>query len=268
MRDFYASRSAPLDQADGLRRLFGQGRTRYIAVASNPHVAFATVLIERLTSAIAASGRRLLLVDAAESAPEPHELTLLDLAAGVEQLSPQIAYLAARGLPLRHVDTRGSCAGLLNALADAAPQADVVLVHASASELSRLFSHRVVRPVLMAADSAPSVTHAYGAMKLLAQRNGLMAFDLMLAVGPQRVRREHVARQIAHCADSFLGAALHDWIAVDPACDVAEAPDAALMRLTRHQLADDIAAPATPAATWQAGRSTPRSLKADRPTAN
>ena len=47
-----------------------------------------------------------------------------------------------RGLPLRHVDTRGSCAGLLRQLADAAPQADVVLVHAGASELSRLFSHR------------------------------------------------------------------------------------------------------------------------------
>ena len=152
MRDFYASRSAPLDQADGLRRLFSPTRTRYIAVASNPHVAFATVLIERLTSAIAASGRKLLLVDAAESAPEPHELTHLDLAAGIETLSPQIGYLAARGLPLRHVDTRGSCAGLLRQLADAAPQADVVLVHAGASELSRLFSHRAVRPVLLAAD--------------------------------------------------------------------------------------------------------------------
>lgn len=268
MRDFYASRSAPLDQADGLRRLFGHRRTRFVAVASNPHVPFATVLIERLTTALTASGRRLLLVDAAESAPEPHELTLLDVAAGVETLSPQIAYLAARGLPLRHADTRGSCAGLLGQLADAAPQADVVLVHAGASELSRLFSHRVVRPVLLAADSAPSVTQAYGAMKLLAQRNGLMAFDLMLAVGPQRVRREHVARQIAHCADSFLGAALHDWVAVDPACDVAEAPDAALMRLARHQLADDEAAPDTPAAAWQAGRRTPRSTMADRQTAN
>jgi flagellar biosynthesis protein FlhG len=253
MRDFYSSRTAPLDQADGLRRLFNPTRTRYIAVASNPHVAFATVLVERLTTALTASGRKLLLVDAADSAPEPHELTQLDLAAGVEQLSPQIAYLAARGLPLRHVDTRGSCAGMLQALSDAAPQADVVLVHAGASELSRLFSHRVVRPILLAADCAPSVTHAYGAMKLLAARNGLMAFDLMLAVGPQRVRRQHLARQIAQCADSFLGAALHDWIAVDPACDVAEAPDAALMRLARHQLAGDPAMAEPMHAAWHAG---------------
>lgn len=251
MRDFYASRSAPLDQADGLRRLFSPTRTRYIAVASNPHVAFATVLIERLTTAIAASGRKLLLVDAAESAPEPHELTQLDLAAGIETLSPQIGYLAARGLPLRHVDTRGSCAGLLRQLADAAPQADVVLVHASASELSRLFSHRTVRPVLLAADHGPSVTHAYAAMKILTARTGLMAFDLLLAVGPQRGRREHVARQIAQCADSFLGAAVHDWGAVDPACNVAEAPDNALMRLVRRQLADDPAATEVAAPAWQ-----------------
>ncbi|MEF7613600.1 flagellar biosynthesis protein [Aquincola sp. MAHUQ-54] len=263
MRDFYASRSAPLDQADGLRKLFNPTRTRYIAVASNPHVAFATVLIERLTTAIAASGRKLLLVDAAETAPEPHELALLDLAAGVEQLSPQIAYLAARGLPLRHVDTRGSCAGMLTALSDAAPQADVVLVHAGASELSRLFSHRVVRPILLAADFAPSVTHAYAAMKVLAGRNGLMAFDLMLAVGPQRLRRQHVARQISQCADSFLGAAVHDWIAVDPACDVAEAPEAALMRLVRQQLADDNTAPEAPVPAWHRHGTAAASLSAN-----
>lgn len=264
MRDFYASRSAPLDQADGLRRLFSPTRTRYIAVASNPHVAFATVLIERLTSAIAATGRRLLLVDAADTAPEPHELTQLDLAAGIEELSPQISYLAARGLPLRHVDTRGSCSGLLRQLTDAAPQADVVLVHAGASELSRLFSHRAVRPVLLAADHAPSVTHAYAAMKILSARSGLMAFDLMLAVGPQRARREHVARQIAHCADSFLGAAVHDWVAVDPACNVAEAPDAALVRMVRQLLADDTAAlEAAPPAAWQTHVTASASLMAN-----
>ncbi len=236
MIDFYASRPAPLDQADGLRRLFAGPRVGHVALVANARVPFAGVLLERLTAAFTAQGRRTLVVDAADDSPAPHELSGLDLGACIEPLSPEVSYLAARGLPLRHVDTRGSAARLLDALAHAAPRADVIVVHAGAGDLARLFMRRPVRPVLMAADHPASVTDAYASLKRLALRHGLMSFDLLLAVSASSPRRERIAPQLAGCADRFLGAALHDWAAVDPAGDPADAPDAALLRVARALL--------------------------------
>jgi hypothetical protein len=209
-------RSAPSDQADGLRRLFNAQRPRYVAVVANPSMAFSGLVLERLALACVAAGRRSLVVDASASAPEPHELAPLDLVAGIEALAPGLDYLAARGLPLRHVNSRGSCAGFLHAVAEAAPLADVVIVHADASELGRLFTGRAVRPLLLAADHPASVTQAYAGLKLLAQRHRLMAFGLLLAALPHEPRVPRIAEQLALTADRFVGAALHDWACIDP----------------------------------------------------
>ena len=251
MRDAYSSRPMPLDQADGLRRMFGAARPRFVAVASTPHVAFSGVLLERLTTAFALMGCKSVVVDASEQAPLPHELAMLDLAACVEPLSRDMWYLAARGLPIKHVDVRGSSASFLQAVADAAPQADVMLVHAPASDLSRLFSARAIRPVLLAADHPRSVTQAYAAMKLLALRNGLMSYDLLLSSDTVSPRRDRIAEQLSSCADRFLGAVLHDSAWIDPASDVHEMPSAELLRVAQALLAlEDDAAPllARPAA--------------------
>lgn len=238
--DFHPSQPMPLDQADGLRRMFAARRVRLLAVASNPHVAFAGVLLERLTAACAALGLKSLVVDAAENAPAPHEYAALDLSVCVEPLAPGVAYLAARGLPIRHVDARGSCAGFLQAAADAAPDADVLVVHAPAAELSRMLGRRALRPLLLAADHPGSVTHAYASMKLLAARNGLMSYDLLLSCDPQSPRRERIAPQLADTADRFLGAVLQDWALVDPASDLQDLPTPELLRLAQRLVqADD-----------------------------
>ena len=209
-------RTLPSDQADGLRRLFGAQRPRFVAVVANAGMAFSGMVLERLAGACSAAGRRTLVVDAAASAPAPHELVALDLAAGIESLAPGLDYLAARGLPLRHVNSRGSCAAFLQAVSEAAPLADVVIVHAEASELGRLFTGRAVRPLLLAADHPATVTQAYAGLKLLAQRHSLMAFDLLLAATPHEPRVPRIAEQLALTADRFVGAALHDWACIDP----------------------------------------------------
>jgi hypothetical protein len=232
----HSSAPSPADQAHGLRRLFAGTQARYIALVSNPHVAFSSVMLERVTAVLDAMGLNTLVVDAADSSPAPHELAALDLRDCIEPLSPQVSYLAARGLPMRHVDTRGSSAHFLDRLQSAAPQARVLLVHAGAGDLARLFARRTLRPVLLAADQPESVTHAYAAMKLLALRCALMSFDLLLAAAPRGVRVPRIAQRLASCADSFLGAALHDWVAIDPACDVRDAPGDALTRLVAAQL--------------------------------
>jgi hypothetical protein len=228
--------SAPADQAHGLRRLFAGTRAQHIALVANPHVAFAGVVLERLTTVLGSFGLHTLVVDAADSSPPPQELAALDLRACIETLSPRVSYLAARGLPLGHVDARGSSAHFLDRLQAAAPQCSVLLVHAGASDLARLYAQRALRPLLLASEQPEAVTHAYAAMKLLVMRRSLMSYDLLLAAPPARPRVPAIAQRLASCAESFLGAALHDWVAVDPACDVRDEPGEALTGLVAEQL--------------------------------
>jgi flagellar biosynthesis GTPase FlhF len=136
---------APVDQAQGLRQMFVSRVLRFIPVVANGRSACGGLVLERLCAAYASFGLNTLVVDASDQARAPSELVAFDLSEGIETLSTQVSYMAARGLPLRHADARGSCASLLPALADASPRSDVVLVHASASEIVRLFSQPCAR---------------------------------------------------------------------------------------------------------------------------
>jgi flagellar biosynthesis protein FlhG len=239
MRPPSSPSSAP-DQADGLRRLFAHRRLVIIPLVSNPHVAHGGVLIERLCTAFALQGRHTLVIDAAERANDPGEAALFDLQGCVEVLSDSVSYLPAQSLPLRHVDAQGSTAGFLTLAAEAAPHADVLLVHANASELCRLFSRQAEppRPLLLADDRPASVTHAYANMKLLVQRAGMAVHDLLLGAAPQSPRAERIAMQLATCADDFLGAVLRDWIHIDPECDATDAPPPSLQRWVLDRLGE------------------------------
>ena len=235
--------TTPYDQAHGLRTLFAHARVRFVPVVSNPHVPFAGMLLERLCTAFAEQGASSLVIDASENANEPSEMALLDLGACIEPLSSHVSYIAARGLPLKFVDATGSTRGFLQAAREASPGSQVVLVHASAAELCRLFGRQRgdeaedgACPLLLAADQPASVTHAYAAMKLLARRAGLLVHELMLGAAEDSPRAERIAMQIAICADDFLGAVLRDWIRVDPATAAAEPPSAALRRWVRGRL--------------------------------
>ena len=253
---------SPADQAHGLRRLFAGAGQQHLALVANPHVAFSHVVLERLTTVLDGLGLSTLVVDGADSSPAPQELAALDLRACIEPLSERVSYLAARGLPLRHVDTRGSAAHLLDRLQAAAPQCRVLLVHAGASDLARLYPRRALRPLLLASELPDSLTAAYASMKLLVMRNALMSYDLLLAAPPTSARVPRIAERLASCADNFLGAALHGWAAIDPACDVRDDPGAALRQLVAAQLqapCDTEALPVGEAPHWYGtGRATPR----------
>ena len=53
MHDFYPPAASPTDQADGLRRLFAGTQPQRLALVANPHVAFSSVVLERLTTVLA-----------------------------------------------------------------------------------------------------------------------------------------------------------------------------------------------------------------------
>ena len=149
-------------------------------VVANPHVEHHGAVLARLASVFAEQGLNTLVVDAADTAPEPGELAFIDLGACVEPLSPQLAYLAARGLPMQHVDTHGSCASFIPRMMNVVYDVDVVVIHAEARVLARMLGEQPLRPVLLASGASESLTHAYAALKLLVQRLGLMSFDLVM----------------------------------------------------------------------------------------
>lgn len=265
-RPSLASRAG--DQAQGLRQLFAGGpRQCLLPLLANPHVAFGGLVLDRLAAVLAASGRQVLVVDAGAGAPPAHELARMDLAQGIERIAPRVAYLPARGLPLAHVDTRGSAASFIDAVLASAPWADVVLLHAEGHELARLLVRRSARVVLLGADHPESIKHAYAGAKLLAQRCGLMTFDLLLAAAAHSPRLRAIEQSLAQCLDHFIGAFLHHTAVVDPAAYPAPYPatggqaaaDSALQALLAGQLALDhsleFGLPAAPARAADAPRS-------------
>lgn len=226
-------RREPADQAAGLRRMFGARALRFVPLVSNPFVAYSGVVIERMCTVLAQMGLHTLVVDASERERAPAELAEFDLAEGIERLSSQVSYLAARGLPVRYVDASGSTAAFADALAEAAPQVRVVLVHAGAADLVRLLGHggSEHRPVLICDAGADAMKHAHASLKLLAARARWLAHDLLLCIGPGSPAAPRVAQRLADCADRFIGAVQRGWADVDPAQSATAQPSAALSRL-------------------------------------
>jgi hypothetical protein len=241
------------DQAEGLRQMFANAGARFVPVVSNPHIAFGGVMLERLCTAFAERGARVLVVDAGEGAGSAGEMAMIELGQCVERLAPQVSYLPARGLAIRFVDAAGSTGAFLERAAEAAPGCDFVLVHASASELCRMFAHgqrgrvaagaEVACPIVFADDRPASVTHAYASMKLLAQRAGLVVSDLLLGAAPHSPRAERIAAKLAACADNFFAGVLRDWARVDPAGDPCDAPSEALRRVVAARFENHAAIP-------------------------
>ena len=242
-----------VDQADGLRRLFARTGCTIVPLVSNPHVKASGVAVERLTAALALQGRKTLVVDAGETSPPPAEASALELAPCIERLSSHIAYLAARGLPRRYVDTHGSAARLLDELTRLVPEAQVLLLHASAPDLARLCTGRALRPVVLASDHPEAVKHAYAGTKLLAQRAGWLSFDLLMLAPDRSPRVEAICKTLADCADQFIGASLREWAQLDPMTPAREAPSAALQALVQTHFELD-GSGSTP--SWQAALDT------------
>lgn len=244
MDDFYARDGAALqDQADGLRRMFASRPRRVLPLVANPYVAFSGVVLDRLAAVLSAAGRQVLVVDASSASPPPHEMAALDLTAGIEAVAPGVGYLPAAGLPMAYVDTRGCASRFIDAVQRAAPQADIILLHADAQDLARIFKRRAARPLLIGADHPDSIKHAYAGAKLLAARCALLTFDLLLVATPQSPRWAAIAHSLAGCAETFLGAVLCHTALIDPATESTAAPDAALAALLAAQLALDDMAP-------------------------
>jgi flagellar biosynthesis protein FlhG len=221
--------------------MFAARTLQFVPLASNPQVIFGGVVLERLCAAFAAFGFKTLVFDAGERARMPTELSSFDLSEGIETLSAHVKYMPARGLPLKSVDARGDSGALLDVLAAAATNVDVVILHASASELVRVLAARAkgynLRPLVFTDDSPAGLTQAYTAIKLMAQRGPWLSHDLLVCAERDSIRGEHIAKRLAHCADSFLHAAQHSHLQINPMEPATEDPNAAFLSMAADLLA-------------------------------
>ncbi len=229
------------DQAEGLRRLFGArtggGRAVLVPVVAPAQLAAGDALLDQLVGAYLERGLKVLVVDASPRAQPAPELARVDLAACVQRLSSEVRWLEARGLVAHHLDARGQATALREHLADAAPDADVILLHAPVAELARVLPGAPqCRPVLLADLEQTSITAAYAAMKWLHQRADQAVFNLVVAGHPKLALTQRVMRQLADTAERFLGVVLAESVAVDlrPGLRADVAPG--LRRLARDSL--------------------------------
>ena len=171
---------------------------RVVPLVANPHVAFARRRARAPGRGIwrqrppHPGGRR------RRRAPPPHELARWTWPPAIEPLGPR-RLLPGRTRPaagLRRHPRLGRRPSS-TPLADAAPQADVVLRARRAPATWRASSSAAPRgrccsaPTIRTASSTPTPS-----VKLLAQRCSLMTFDLLLAAAPQSAARlQHIARQ-------------------------------------------------------------------------
>ena len=179
------------DQADGLRRLFGRRARASCRSRHNPHVACGGVVLERLCDA----ARRRWACTRWWSTPPtarrpPREMALIDLPSCIERLSDDVSYLPRAACRSAIVDTQRLDARLPRRRS-ATPRRRPTSCWCTPAraDLARLFAQpaRCAR-CCWAADTPRSVTHAYAAMKLLAQRAGLLAHDLLLGADAAAAR--------------------------------------------------------------------------------
>ncbi len=231
-------RHTPPDQADGLRRLFATPDVACVLVPENQAVAHADVAIERLTSAFTSQGLNALIVDAGSSAREAHELTAIDLAACVEAIAPRVSYLAARGLALLHAADHDATHPWQTTLAEAAPGADVLLVHAPASQLARLLVSSAARPVLLVDESAGSLDQVLSTLHLLRRYRPALAYDLLVVGDEAASHTFHIGHALTALRADLPSTQLQSWAVILPAQAAGSRASGDLQRLaSTHRIA-------------------------------
>jgi flagellar biosynthesis protein FlhG len=214
-------RTQTVDQAAGLRRLFSARSVRFIPVVANPFVADQVALAERLCAALEDLRLYTLLVDASGNGSSRHRTGggSHGLASRIDVLTDRIACL-----PMPEWTTSAAPGGL-QALTEAAPLSQAVLVLGSATMLTALFgpAGRILsrpRPIVICDARDTSIRHAYGQLKTLAGASDWRDYDVLMSADEGDPAAWHVPGRLAQCAERFLGGVMHDCVSMAPSTPV------------------------------------------------
>jgi len=246
-----------IDQAQGLRRMFGSGPACVIEVLGASTGVGRTTVAVNLAVALARAGRHTLLLDAAAVCAATQRS-----AAGVQKGHVPGFAVAAEGepAPLRALAaSRRPASAPLSGPHGAAPEADCIVVSASEPQVWNWQTQSATQGLLVVSRPAASITAAYALIKRVGLQPNPAPVALQVLVN--RVASEAEARQIfgnlADAARSYLGVRLQacGFVPADPALEQAAAqgrsvlqtnPDAPASRAFRR-LAERLLRAAPPA---------------------
>ncbi|VTU22626.1 cell division ATPase MinD [Variovorax sp. PBL-H6] len=235
-----------LDQADGLRRLLAQTRTRVFAFASMGRGLGVTTVAMNLAAALAYQGREVLLLD--EHGTEPGSVSAHW---AVDPLGT-LADVASRRLTLQGAASRVACGVYVLPAVPRTPagspdprtlwEGDVILVDAALDGEGRLsaLAQAADELVLVMQPHAASITATYAGIKRLHYAHALRQLRFLVNGVAEPGAAQQVAHNLAQAGSRYLA------VSLQPAgCVRAETHACAAVRLGRTVVE---AYPASPAA--------------------
>jgi flagellar biosynthesis protein FlhG len=226
------------DQAEGLRQILAFSRARTIAVVAGARGAGATTFVANIACALAASGKRVLVVDENDGANVAQAFGLTPgsdlehviegaceledvLLAGPTDVTILTAARAARALPLLDAAAQQRAVECFAKLDRAA---DIVLIDASHDVHEPSAFARAAQEVIVIVSPGPSsVTGGYTAIKRMTHAHGRRRFRLLVnratdrdTAGLIHENMACVATKHLNIAIEFMGAVPHD--AAVPEC--------------------------------------------------
>ena len=227
------------DQAEGLRQILAFSRARTIAVVAGARGAGATSCVVNLAWALAAEGKRVLMIDENGGAniaralglTPRHDLhdimsggcgieeALLELGARVKLLP---AGAAARALPL--LDTAAQQRAVA-CFASLDVETDVVLLDASnEGQQPSAFAQAAQEVIVVVSPGPSSVTGGYAAIKRMTQAHGRGRFRLLVNRASDHATAALIHQNMAQVAAKhldtsvqFMGAVPHDTAVTESA---------------------------------------------------
>lgn len=225
------------DQAEGLRQILAFSRARTIAVVAGARGAGATTCVMNIACALAAAGKRVLVVDendgtnVAQAFGLHSELDLNQVIEGVCELDDVLlpgttgvtilpAAHAARTLALLDDDAQQravECFGKLDRAAD------IVLLDASHDADEPSAFARAAQEVIVVVSPGPSsVTGGYAAIKRMTHAHGRSRFRLLVNRAPDRETAGLIHENMAQVATRHLNIAIEFMGAVPSEAAVPE----------------------------------------------
>lgn len=205
--------AAGVDQAAGLRRLFGAHKARAVAFVSGREARGRTALLARTATALAEAGQGVVIIDETADADSVHAalgikvharhdlLALVQGDASIEQLvqpvAPFLSLISAARLAAAPLRTNTVAAERLNAaLRQLQGGCTFILVNCVARHDSHLSPLAMIMPhlVVVVAAQGSAITRGYALIKRLSQTCGRQRFQVAIT----QARTEQEAQRIFH----------------------------------------------------------------------
>jgi len=213
------------DQADGLRRLFGQRGPQVVAIASGREACGRTTLVVQTAAALAAAGHAVVIVD--ENPAPNNTLTAFGLSARhdlyhVARGERSLAQVALPAAPLvrivpaaraaRELDRPTALAQqrLLGAMREMEQGASFILIDCAnrrGGHLSAVATSARHLAVIVAAQGA-AITHAYALVKRVAQDHGRDNFQIAVTRARSPEEAKAIYDNMRRVAQEHLGVRL------------------------------------------------------------